>query len=245
MFYGGEVFGTASKAGKVAELGILGTPRRREGRREGLTSASRTPRRRWPREAAEHAPGLLRKMVASGAGSAVEGMRSSRLRARSRRRRSAITTRRRRRSSMVAARRAASGSSGRSAGRSKTASRAPSPGSLPSRRRPRAREGGGKSAIGKMADDQAFRSIASNNASLKIAEKDARAVGGATGVGETLNELGLVRKFREAPADYAERLGGGEERVGREDRRSSGRSSTSSIQKASIARPSSRGSIRT
>jgi hypothetical protein len=77
----------------------------------------------------------------------------------------------------------------------------------------------GKSAIGKMADDQAFRSIASNNASLKIAEKDARAIGGAIGVGETLNELGLVRKFREAPADYAERLGGGEKRVGREDRR--------------------------
>lgn len=209
MLYGGEIFNTASKAGKVAELGILGTRIGEKAAAEGITSALAHAAPHLATEAAEHAPGIVRKMIASGAGTAVEGAILSAPRALTE---EALGDHDKAAETLLwgAGGGALLGLVGPLGGKIKEGFKSAYSGLAAVEKEGAALvKAEGKSAIGKMADDQAFRAIASNNASLKIVEKDARAIGGATGVGETLNKLGLVKNFREAPAEYAERLAAG------------------------------------
>ena len=64
-----------------------------------------------------------------------------------------------------------------------------------------------KSTAGKLAEEQAFKSLASNHASLKKAAREALSIeGGQRGIGRTLLDEGLVRRVGEDVEDYAVRL---------------------------------------
>ena len=64
-----------------------------------------------------------------------------------------------------------------------------------------------KSTAGKLAEEQAFKSLASNHASLKKAAREALTIeGGQRGIGRTLLDEGLVRRVGEDVEDYAVRL---------------------------------------
>jgi hypothetical protein len=210
LFYGGEFFGGASKAGAVTERALLGgaehafeeaAVKELGGEAMGQVLARIAPAGEAV-TAAKLGPGLARKMLASGAGTAVEG---------------AIL------STPKALTEAALGDPEQAA---ETLLYGAGGGALLGLVGPLGKEikgaignslsglkilgtgveTEGKSFLGKLADKQAFRSIASNQASLKAALREAERVGGAEGVGSTLLELDLVPKFGESAEAYAERL---------------------------------------
>lgn len=67
--------------------------------------------------------------------------------------------------------------------------------------------GGVRSFLDKTADEQAFKSLASNQASLKKAAREALHIeGGQAGIGRTLRDEGLVRRVGEDVEEYAVRV---------------------------------------
>lgn len=217
MLYGGELFGGASKAGKAVELGILGTKAGQKVAGEAVGAAlARFAPAGAEAAARELGPSLARKMIASGAGSAVEGLVLGAPRA--------VTE-------------AALGDPGQAA---ETLLYAGGIGALfggvsalgggvkdgivagiqgiatkaKGAAGETAAEGG--SFVGSLAEKQAFRSLASNQASLGVALKNAERVGGAKAVGRELLEERLVRNVAEAPEAYVARIGARVEQVGSE-----------------------------
>lgn len=222
LLYGGEFFEGARVAKGVTEAAILGS---KAATKVGVEAVAKTATSAAYRtaehalaeksaaalittklvqagvpaaEAAAAAPGLMRKMAASAAGNAVEGAIFSAPKAITE---AALGDPERAGETLLygLGGGALIGAAGPAAkGIFKAVSSGVGKTHLP---------GGVREMAGGLAEEQAFRALANNNASLKKAAKEAiRIEGGQRGVGRELLESGLVKGVREDAEDYAGRL---------------------------------------